>query len=611
MNKSWDNLTGKGVRIVVIDSGVDQTHRVFQNIDIDGFSIKRKGNSFVVQQEIKDLIGHGTAVTYLLKNTAKDCQVICLNIMQENIVDEDVLIYALEYVYQNIPCNIINISCGVCYSEKLPILENVCKQLSDKGIIIVAAFDNFGRISYPAFFDCVIGIDSTMSLSKPSDYQFIVSNSINIRGSLYKQRVPALNQSWKYDGGSSLITPFITGQIAKMMEVGINDKKDILEELERNAKTVITPKVKWVTKECPSIHKAIIYPVNKEVIPLAHYAEELCFEIESFYDTKYSRKIGKPVSNSCNKSGKEFIIKDIETIDWTKDFDTVIIGNTSKTDLILGRNYHDEIIQKCIIYNKNIYSFEEVKQLDSTLGSIKSHLFCPAVYEEDVGNDLWGKLFCIGKPTLLIAGTSPKQGKFHLQMELRKRFIINGYSIGQLGTEPGSLLFGFDQVYNMGFNSSVHISGPTAVTYVNYLMHEIEKKNPDLIIAGSQSQTVQTAEGNSGFYPIGQYEFLVGVQADACILCVTIFDDEEYIRRTLEFIHGINGCHTIALMVFPVLYENLYGTLIGQSREVADKELQDYRNKLRDSFGIEVYIAKDPTCYDKIYNMVISYFGEG
>lgn len=52
-------------------------------------------------------------------------------------------------------------------------------------------------------------------------------------------------------------------------------------------------------------------------------------------------------------------------------------------------------------------------------------------------------LYRISTPVLAVCGTSSKQGKFTLQLELRKRFCEMGYKVGQIGTEPNSLLLGW------------------------------------------------------------------------------------------------------------------------------------------------------------------------
>jgi len=46
----------------------------------------------------------------------------------------------------------------------------------------------------------------------------------------------------------------------------------------------------------------------------------------------------------------------------------------------------------------------------------------------------FGKLYKNDIPILGIFGTRSKQGKWSLQMELRKRLLADGYVVGLLGT---------------------------------------------------------------------------------------------------------------------------------------------------------------------------------
>ena len=86
----------------------------------------------------------------------------------------------------------------------------------------------------------------------------------------------------------------------------------------------------------------------------------------------------------------------------------------------------------------------------------------------------------------MISGTGSQQGKFSLQLKLRNKFIQGGYKVGQLGTEPSSLLFGIDEVFPSGYGSVVNLSEEEIISRVNSQMHSIEEKNPDIILVGTQ-----------------------------------------------------------------------------------------------------------------------------
>lgn len=69
-------------------------------------------------------------------------------------------------------------------------------------------------------------------------------------------------------------------------------------------------------------------------------------------------------------------------------------------------------------------------------------VYFPKIANQIFPRNQFGKLYLVNKPVICVAGTSSSQGKFSLQLSLREKFISAGYRIGQLGTEPTSLLFG-------------------------------------------------------------------------------------------------------------------------------------------------------------------------
>ncbi|MDT2940796.1 hypothetical protein [Lactococcus lactis] len=55
--------------IVLIDSGVEMGHPALKNYKVDGISIAKCGNKYILDSDINDTYGHGTAIYYMLKKT--------------------------------------------------------------------------------------------------------------------------------------------------------------------------------------------------------------------------------------------------------------------------------------------------------------------------------------------------------------------------------------------------------------------------------------------------------------------------------------------------------------------------------------------------------------
>lgn len=238
-----------------------------------------------------------------------------------------------------------------------------------------------------------------------------------------------------------------------------------------------------------------------------------------------------------------------------------------------------------------------------------SRVRAPIVSEKIFSQNTFGKLHLLTTPVLGIFGTSPKQGKFTLQLRLRKYLSQAGYKIANLGTEPESELFQFEGVYPIGYNSTVSISGTQAVNCINSLMANIEEYSmPDLIIVGSQSQTIATGNGSLGFMAISQYELIMGSQPDAYILCVNTTDEMDYIGRTIQFLSSAVSAKVISLVVYPIIYKNEEGYLTNVMGKVSDAQMQIFLAKLEKTFAIHAYSLDDPELLQSLQTNIEVFF---
>lgn len=112
---------------------------------------------------------------------------------------------------------------------------------------------------------------------------------------------------------------------------------------------------------------------------------------------------------------------------------------------------------------KNVYCFDNTKTISTRINELQYHnIYFPKINGTNI-KKRFGKLYKTDKPILTIIGTNSRQGKFTLQLYIRKRLIELGYSVGQLGTEPSAPLFGFDEVFHCGYNGQIDLDIPTNI----------------------------------------------------------------------------------------------------------------------------------------------------
>ena len=578
------------MNIAIIDSGTKD----YENIT-KGYNFRVKGdNEIIIENNFHDTYGHGTAVYSIIKKNNEECNYYIFKVIDQNdTIDEKIICTALEYIFNNLDIDIINMSLGtVSLSDDR--MYNICKRLYDKGVILVSAFDNEGAISYPAAFDCVIGVDGSDLCRKVDDFIFYEDKILNVAAKGGMQRVKWCEPDNIIVKGSSFACAHATNKIVNIYKNGIKSFEEILEYFKSIAIQIIAYEEKEEKVFEYKIDRAVIFPFNKEMHNFVRYPELLDFKVMEVYDTKYSSNVGRKTTDvMIDKSVKEYCIKNIDDIKWDL-FDTLVIGHTEKLLSYIGKeNIVDSLIKEAINRGKNIYSFDRIDKAEYK----NDNIYFPAVIDKYLPPLREGKLFYINKPVLGIFGTSSKQGKFTLQLELRKRLIDEGYQVGQLGTEPNALLFGLDCVYPVGYNRMVCLDEEEQIRYLNYKMNEIADGN-DLIIVGSQSGTVPYEYKNTSYYTYEQVNFLMATNPDAVVLCINYYDEINYIRRSINVIEQLGECKVLGLVVFPMIPEQTWKGMYGKRRKIRGTEAEE----------INAYILGDSNDMKELMNKIIGFF---
>ncbi|MDD6261770.1 MAG: S8 family serine peptidase [Clostridiales bacterium] len=595
------------VRVCVLDSGLDPKSAVGREINFAG------GDEFFLDEsgEIKhesnavDDIGHGTAVISVIHRLCNDIEIIPIKIVRDGTANStEIMISALEYIYNQQLCDVINISAGIISCDNLTGLYSICQKLKDKGIIIVAAFDSEGAVSYPAAFDCVIGVDGLRLDRNRVGYCICGTGSSNYIQSMKEQRLPWIDGQTKTVSGTSFLAPEFTARVVKLIQSnGVLSFENIIARLNEDAREMIKESKYSPRRLDMPIQKAAIFPFNKEMHSLARFEDLLGFDVYGFYDTKFSGQVGRTVSElqqiSCPKH--DFIVQNIDKLDWNADFDTIILGHTSLLSKATRRNFEEEIISKCQKYGKKLFSCRDIRDKKPTIDYYSPHI-------DPIDMDGITRMHVLGCPVLGVVGTGSKQGKFSLQLSLRRELIHQGYCVGQLGTEPTAELFGMDATYPMGHESAVSVKGFDAVFAINQIMGQIEEKNPDIIIFGSQAHTVTFVPGGPSYYPVCQHELLMGCQADAYILVVCIDNPLTYIRRNITFLESLFNSKVIAIAVSPLTNNDRWSTLNNQLELLSYESQISYCKELQNATGIPVFPFQTETDIKSITNVCLSYF---
>ena len=541
--------------VVVIDSGVKS--KAFPEELISGFSVACTDGQYQRVPGFTDRIGHGTAIVdELIKDGPEYGQIICIRIYGESMeTDPGALLFALGEA-AGIPCDLILISSGVTFPESYQEMETLVQRITAKGVTIISALDNEGAVSFPAAFPEVIGVGTALDSGERP--RAIPKGAVNLVLPNRFYRLQWVSPPKIIIQGSSFGAACAAALWAKALaeEPGACREailRKVAEELGLD----------WAEPQNPGppswqrgrefvrgIRKAVIFPWNKEVHSLARFRELLPFAVQGFYDLKYSLHLGKGIGELLGMPEAQGAVENYEDLDWDGDFDTVICGHCTALSQLAHRDLVQEIGEKCRAYGKRLYAF------DREFRGLVPGCFIPEITVKDRCALPGGRLYNRLAPVVGVVGTSSAQGKFTVQMELRKRFLAQGYAVGQIVSEPSGYLFGCEGVFPFGYNGSVEVSGTEALAILNRMVWEAaDSGGREIVLAGAQSGVVPYSHHNLAQYNFGGYDFLCGVNPDVFVLCVNAHDPVEYVQRSIRYLYSFNGMPVAALVLFPVTYE--------------------------------------------------------
>ena len=582
------------IRIAIIDSGISPLSEVSNNI-IDSYVLQWVNSKYQITKEpYEDYIGHGTAVANIIWRINKNIDIICFRICKEELnIDESGLLDVLNYIYEKVDVDIINISAGITYLYNYYSLKDICSKLYEKGTIIVSAFDNDGAISFPAALDCVVGIDIDKDSDDKKEIILVKNGIVNILVADRYYRTEWLHTK-TIIRGTSFACAYICGMLSIQIE-NITKEKNIEILLENiSTKEISLPKHQAALKPKFSIQKAIVFPINKESQALLRFKELLGFKIVGAFDERLSGKVGKTLFGET--------IKSYNDISWQDDFDTIILSYVSDLSALTKRNYVEEIISNAKLYGKNIYSFEQIN-------AGNNHLFFPTLSTNNVPVRNNFKLHKTTIPVVGIFGTSSKQGKFTMQQKIINCLKTIGYNVGSILTEPSGYLFDADYIFHFGFRANFNLQPWECIAILNEMIWEIQLKNKDILITGCQSGSTHYNNSNINDFALYQHSFILGTLPDIYILCVNPHDDFDYINKTISFLNSIDSGKVKAIAVFPM---KAIATLSGigyKTEEINHDEFLNIKAGLECEFNLPVFSMNDDDI-NRLCALIIDEFSE-
>lgn len=212
-------ITGAGVRVGLVDSGVMADHPYFADKDLlEGANYCSGGDP----DDISDSYGHGTFAAGLILDVAPEAELVPLKCFEGKVGTLADVIAAVSGGVDDFGCDVINLSLGLTMQSDL--LSAAVGYAYEHGVTLMAAVGNNSkhstsgpdRLYYPAAYDEVIGVGSVDEALGVSTFSSR-NESVLIAAPGTSITAPALTGGVRTDSGTSFSSPLAAGAAALVL----------------------------------------------------------------------------------------------------------------------------------------------------------------------------------------------------------------------------------------------------------------------------------------------------------------------------------------------------------------------------------------------------------
>ena len=211
-----DRATGRGVRVCVVDSGVESDHPRVGAVDGAWTVVKDAAGLRVERTDTGDLCGHGTACASIIRRVAPDCELHSVRVLGERFSGTgDILLEGLRWAVAQ-GFDLINMSLSTTRARFAEDLHALADDAYFRRSVIVASAHNSPVESFPWRFASVISVGSHGE-DGPDVHLYNPEPPVEFFAPGQNIEVGWLGGSTIRSTGNSFATPYITGVCARIL----------------------------------------------------------------------------------------------------------------------------------------------------------------------------------------------------------------------------------------------------------------------------------------------------------------------------------------------------------------------------------------------------------
>jgi subtilisin len=157
---AWGGGSGAGVRVCILDSGVELDHPLVGPVQRSVAVLKTGSGTEVVDDDAGDLCGHGTACAGVVRALAPECELTSVRVLGEGYTGSAaVLIGGLEWAIEQ-GFDVVNMSLSTTRKQYVDALHELADAAYFRRTMLVASAHNMPVESFPWRFASVVSVGS-------------------------------------------------------------------------------------------------------------------------------------------------------------------------------------------------------------------------------------------------------------------------------------------------------------------------------------------------------------------------------------------------------------------------------------------------------------------
>lgn len=152
--------TGRGVRVAIVDSGVEGDHPAVGGRLVEAVAVERRGEDWeVVATAPADVVGHGTACAGIVHALAPEADLVSIRVLgSDNRGSGGAFATGLQWAIEASGATVVNLSLSSRSEQMFAPLHELADDAYFRNVLLVAAANNVSVASYPSLYAAVVSV---------------------------------------------------------------------------------------------------------------------------------------------------------------------------------------------------------------------------------------------------------------------------------------------------------------------------------------------------------------------------------------------------------------------------------------------------------------------